>query len=144
MAAVKTTKGNFKAKQDYIDLFEEMIAYYSKEDNKDLFDYKQYFFRNGFRIGAIKSMCIGNTEVNNLYIELKHIIIATLTRMILENKINKDVFAIRTMKLMFKDLSYHTPEEIAAIDKLKAERELDMLGAKEISFNIGYSDDAED
>ena len=139
MAKIITTTANLKTKQDYIDLFEEMIIHYSKEENRDKFDYKLYMYSRDFRETAIKAMCIKDKDVNSLYIDLKHILIATLTRMILENKIMKDAFAIRTMKLMFKDLSYHTPEEIAAIEKLKAERELDKANAKEINFKIGFS-----
>ena len=140
MAAPNSKK--FKKKEDYIDLFEEMIEHYSKEENKDLFNYKQYYFAKGFRETALKAMCIKYPDVNALYIDLKHIIIATLTRMILQNVIQKDAFAVRTMKLMFKDLSYHTPEEIAQIEKLQAERALDNANNEHINFSIGYDDDS--
>ena len=130
-----------KLKQDYIDLFTEMIEHYSKDENKDKFDYKRYYFSKGFRETALKAMCIKNSDVNDLYIDLKHIIIGTLARMILENKIAKDAFAVRTMKLMFKDLTYHTPEEIAQIEKLIAERELDKANTTDINFKIGYKNE---
>jgi len=133
-----------KKKQNYIDLFEKMIKHYSKDENRDMFDYKRYFFSKGFTLTGIKMMCIKYPDVKNLYIDLKHIIIATLTRMILENKINKDVFAVRTMKLMFKDLTYHTPEEIAQIEKLQAERDLDSASAQKVTINFNKKSDEQD
>ncbi len=134
MAAKKGTK----LKKDYIDLLKDMIEFFSKVRNRRNFSYKRYYIERGFSVTGLKTACARHPEVKALYIEVKHIIADTLTRMILENRIGKDAFAIRTMKLMFKDLSYHTTEEIVQIEKLKSERELDT--AQTMDITIGFSD----
>ena len=135
------TRKFIKSKSDYLNMLEDMIIHYSLPENRDMFDYKRYIIEHGFLLGSFKEMCRVHEEIRNLYIEAKHIILDTLTRMILENKIVKDAFAVRTMKLMFKDLYYHTEEEKEAIYKLRSERELNDATSQDIQLRIGFADD---
>lgn len=132
-----------KTKQDYQDLYEEMYEHFTDPANRDKFDWKRYYQERHFKENNIRKMNCKHPDLNELWYSIKYVIAATLSRMILENKINKDAFAIRYMKLMFKkDFEMHLPEEIAQIEKLQAERALDNANQAQINFSIGYDDDS--
>jgi len=129
-------------KEEYIDYIEELIDYYSLEENRYVFDYKRKLIEKGMFPEKLRKMASLHPEIDERLRELKHIIVETLYRMILEGKSNKDAFTLTYAKQLFKDLTYHTPEEIAHIEKVRSETKLQDTQAEEI--RIGYEDEFEE
>ena len=132
-----------KTKEYYSKFLDDMFAYFADKKNKDKFNYKRYFFERGIKMSTVKQFIMRYPDLKEKYYDVKHVIAANIEELILTNKLNKESFAIRYLKMMFQiDMEYHLPEERANYYKLKSETQLAKTQIENIK--IGFEDDDAD
>ncbi len=129
-------------KAEYIKFLEDEIKHFADPKNRDKFDFKRRMIEKGIRENPLSAMRNRHPEIQELFTELKHIVVDTMNRMVLEDKIKNGPFVIRYMKLLFQDLYYYTEEEKADLLKKQSETKLNKVSTDVIS--IGYGDEDED